>query len=197
MKKLSLLFASCFILTVTVHGEVPPPHVKLAMLDQFDTKHDIRDFRGDVVILLYGDRQATEANKAMGEKLHVHYHPTAKGAKPTEARKATVIPVSGVAEGTKSPEVHLIPVACTGPVPEVVMGFVKREVKKASPDVPLWFDTTNLMKDVFGMREGEMNLIVVDAEGKMRFRVLGKPDDKTYARLLEVVDYLRKEAVTK
>ncbi|WP_020471086.1 thioredoxin domain-containing protein [Zavarzinella formosa] len=186
-----LLLAGICVLAGTAFGEAPPPPVKLAMLDQFDQKHDLRDFRGDVVILLYGDRKATDANKELGEKLHIHYHPTAKTMKPADAHKAPVLPLEGSA---KSPNVHVIPVACTGPVPELVMSFVKREVKKASPDMPLWFDTANTMKDVYGLREGEPNLIVVDAEGRMRFRVLGEADAKTKARLIEVVDYLRTEA---
>lgn len=190
MKYRTLLMVLC-LLSGTAFGETPAPPVKLSMLDQFDQKHDMRDYRGDVVILMYGDRKATDSNKELGEKLHIHYHPTAKGMKPADARKA---PVSAIEGATRSPNVHVIPVACTGPIPEVVMGLVKREVKKASPDVPLWFDTNNTLKDAYGMRDGEPNLIVVDAEGRMRFRVLGEASAKTQARLIEVVDYLRTEA---
>ena len=190
MKYRHLILGLCLVVA-TASAETPPPPVKLAMLDQFDQKHDIRDFRGDIVILMYGDRKATDANKELGEKLHVHYHPTAKGLKPAEARKAPVTVIEGA---RRSPEVHVIPVACTGPVPDLIMGLEKREVKKASPDVPLWFDTTNILKDAYGMRDGEPNLIVVDAEGRMRFRVLGEAGAKTQARLIEVVDYLRTEA---
>lgn len=190
IRYLSMIF--CMI-TSAAFAQTPAqaPTVKLAMIDQFDQKHDIKDYRGDVVILLYGDRKATDANKELGQKLHVHYHPTAKGMKPADARKAPVSPIEGA---KRSPDVHVIPVACTGPIPEVIFGLVKREVKKASPDFPLWFDTNGLLKDAYGMRDGEPNLIVIDAEGKVRFKVLGEATAKTQARLIEVVDYLRAEA---
>ena len=121
--------------------------------------------------------------------------PTAKGLTPAEARKAPVAAVDGLPAGKRSPNVQLIPVACTGKVPGVVTALVRREIKKASPDVPVWLDGDDRMKETFGQRESEPNLVVIDAAGRMRFRALGEMDAKTYARLIEVIDFLRKEAV--
>jgi hypothetical protein len=171
-----------------------PPAASLALTDQFEKPRDLKDFRGDVVILLYGDRKATDANQALGAKLHVAYHPTAKVLPPADAHKAPPSALAGSPAGTKTPDVHVIPVACTGKVPDLVLTFLRRELKKASPDVPVWIDAGTVMKDTFGQREGEPNLVVVDAAGRLRYRVLGTPDEKTSARLIEIVDYLRKEA---
>ncbi|HVK10069.1 MAG TPA: hypothetical protein VM597_14975 [Gemmataceae bacterium] len=171
-----------------------PPAASLTLTDQFEKTRDLKEFRGDVVVVLYGDRKATDANRALGEKLHVAYHPTAKGLPPARAHKAPPSAVPGLPAGARSPDVHVVPVACTGKAPEFVLGFLRRELKKASPDVPVWIDAGTVMKDTFGQREGEPNLVVIDAAGRLRYRVLGEPDAKTTARLIEIVDYLRKEA---
>lgn len=194
MKHVMLIM--CLAASVTL-GATPPPEVKLTLEDQFDKKHSVADYRGDVLVLMYGDRKASEPNKALGEKLHVHYHPTAKGLKVAAARQAPVKPLPGLDATKRSPDVQFVAIACTGSIPDLVLGIVKREVKKASPDVPLLFDTKDIMKTNYGIRDGEPNLIVVDAEGKLRFRVLGEMDEKTYGRLIEVIDYLRTEAVSK
>ncbi len=183
----SCLFAACGFAET-------PPAANLSLTDQFDAVRDLKDFRGDVTILVYGDRKATDANKALGERLFVAWHPSAKGKSPADARKAPVAPLAGAA---RSPDVHVVPVACTGKVPEVIMTFVKRELKKASPDVPVWLDTESKMKDTFGLRDGEPNIVVIDPAGRLRYRVLGEPDAKTEARLTEIVDFLRKEAAGK
>jgi hypothetical protein len=44
------------------------------------------------------------------------------------------------------------------------------------------------------MKEGEPNLIVLDAKGRVRMKVAGEMDDATYAKLLRAIDYLRQEA---
>jgi hypothetical protein len=185
------LFALLLVLPVFA---AEPVAVSVALDDQFEKKQDLKTLRGDVVVFLYGDRHATDANRKLGEQLHVRYHPAAKGQTPAEARKAPVVPVAGVAVGQASPDVKIIPVACTGKVPELVMTFLRRELKRASPDVAVWIDPTDTMKSTFGLRDGEPNLVIVDAQGRLRFKAQGELDAKTADRVVEVIDYLRKEA---
>lgn len=170
-----------------------PPQASLILDDQFERPQDIVQYRGNVLILLYGDRDGTAANKLLGERLHVHYHPTAKGLTPGEASKAPAIPVQGLLEGKRSPDVRVVPVACIGKVPDLVKTIIRGRIKKEAPDTIVLLDFEAKMKDQFGMKEGEPNLVVIDAAGRVRMKAAGELNEATYSRLVQVVDYLRKE----
>jgi hypothetical protein len=172
-----------------------PPKATLVLEDQFERKQDIGQFQGQVLIILYGDRDGMPANKGLGEKLHLYYHPTAKGQLPADANKAPVTPLPGLPEGAISPNVRVLPVACIGKVPDLFKNMIRNRVKKEAPDTLVLLDFEDKMKDQFGMKEGEPNLVVVDAKGRVRMKVAGELDEATYAKLLQGVDYLRKEAV--
>jgi hypothetical protein len=172
---------------------VEPPKATLVLEDQFERKQDIAQFRGDVLVLLYGDRSGSSANRALGETLHVRYHPSAKGKSPAEAAKAPATPVPDLKEGMRSPDVRVVPVACIDKAPDVMKPFIRGRFKKDAPDTVVLLDFDNKMKEQFGMREGEPNLVVIDALGRVRMKVGGELDQITYTRLLQAVDYLRRE----
>jgi hypothetical protein len=172
-----------------------PPKAMLVLDDQFERKQDIAQFEGQVLIMLYGDREGMPANKGLGEKLHVYYHPTAKGQLPADANKAPVTPLPGLPEGAVSPNVRVLPVACIGKVPDLFKNIIRSRVKKEAPDTLVLLDFEDKMKEQFGMKEGEPNLLVVDAKGRVRMKIAGELDEATYDKLLRGVDYLRKEAV--
>lgn len=172
-----------------------PPQVTLALEDQFERKHDIGQFRGNVLVLVFGDREAATANRALGEKLHVYYHPMAKGKPPGEAARAPVIPVPNLREGERSPDVRVVPVACVGKVPGPVKHFIRGAFKKDAPETAVLLDFENKMKDQFGLRAGEPNLVVIDGAGRLRLKMAGELDQDAYGRLLQAIDYLRKEGV--
>src|SRR5215212_2799319 len=65
-----------------------PQPVALALEDQFNRKTDLASYRGAVVVLVYGDRKGTDACRALGEKLHVQWHPAAQGQPPAVAGRA-------------------------------------------------------------------------------------------------------------
>ena len=97
-----------------------PKPVELVLEDQFERKTDLADLRGNVVILVYGDRKGTDACRTLGEQLHVCWHPTAKGQPPAKAQAAPVVPLDGLKPGQVSPNVIVVPVACCGKVPAAV-----------------------------------------------------------------------------
>lgn len=171
--------------------------VALTLEDQFGTKRDLTPFRGQVVVLVYGDRKATDACKALGESLHVAFHPTAKGLPPEKARLAPVVALPNVPAGIASPEVAVIPVACTGKIPGVVKSVLQGQIKRASPDVPVWMDCGDAMVTTFGMTTGEPNLAVIDAAGRARHLVPGTPDQKAINKTAQIIQDLRVEAVRK
>jgi hypothetical protein len=187
----------CFLAVGSVLAQTAPkepPRPELTLPDQHERQHDLAKMRGDVVVLLYGDREGARQNQEIGERLHVEFHPTAKGLTGVKASQAPVAPLADLPQGKRSPDVKVIPVACVGKVPNVVRNVIRNQVKKATETL-VWLDFEDRMKDTFGLTAGEPNLVVIDAEGKLRFRATGKLDEKSYARLTEVIGVLRKEAV--
>jgi len=172
-----------------------PPKVILTLEDQFEKPRTVDQYKGDVLILLYGDRAGAEANKGLGEKLHVHYHPTAQGKPPAEAAKAPATPVPNLPQGTRSPDVFVVPVACVGKVPDVVKNMIRGRIKKDVPDTPVLLDFESKMKDQFGIKEGESNLLLIDTQGRVRMKVNGQLDAASQERVIQTVDFLRKEGV--
>ncbi len=172
-----------------------PPQVTLALEDQFERKYDVGQYRGNVLVLVFGDREAAAANRALGESLHVRYHPSAKGKTPGEAARAPVIPVPDLKEGERSPDVRVVPVACIGMAPGPVRYFIRGAFKKDAPETAVLLDFENKMKDQFGLRAGEPNLVVIDGAGRLRLKMAGELNQDAYGRLLHAIDYLRKEGV--
>ena len=168
--------------------------VELVLEDQFERRQDLAAFRGEVVVLVYGDRKGTDACREFGEKLHVLFHPTAAGQTPAAARKAPVAALQGVAAGKRSPDVVVVPVAAAGNVPGVIKDLIRTQVAKASPEVPVWLDFTGVMEKEFGLRGGQPNVAVFDAAGRLRLKVNGSPDQPTLDKLVQTIQNLRAEA---
>jgi hypothetical protein len=172
-----------------------PSPAKLTLEDQFERMHDLADYAGDVVVLLYGDRQGMPANKDLGEKLYLHYHPEAKGQPPAQAAKVSVTPLPDLPRGKRSPDVKVIPVTCFSKAGNVLKNVIRSQVKKNAPETPVWLDFEEKTKEQFGLTPGMPNLALIDAQGRVRYRSAGELDAKSFARVVEAIDILRKEAV--
>ena len=172
-----------------------PKAVELMLEDQFDRKTDLADLRGNVVVLVFGDRKSNDTCRALGEQLHVCWHPTAKGQPPAKAQAAPVAPLEGLKPGQASPNVIVVPIACCGKVPAALRGAVVKGVAKGSPDVVVWLDFADKMKDAFGLTAGETNVAVIDATGKLRLKVNGTLDQPAMDKLVNTTQALRYEAV--
>lgn len=171
----------------------PGSTVPLVMEDQFGRRHDVAAHRGDVVVLIYGDRRSADANRALGEALHVYFHPTARGLPPAQAQKAPVRPLPNQAAGVRSPDVLTVPVACLGKVPAVVRALIAWQIRSASPDVPVWLDSEDRMSQTFFLEEGVPNLIVLDRTGCPRRRMINNPSPEQFAELTAFIEELRRE----
>ncbi len=172
-----------------------PQPIAIAMENQFEKKVELADHRGAVVILVYGDRKGTDACRKLGEQLHVTWHPDAAGQMPAKAQAAPVIALAGLRVGQASPEVRVIPVACCGKVPGPIRGAIRSQIAKGSPDVPVWLDFNDAMKANFTLTAGEPNVVVFDAESRLRMKINGTPDAAALERLMKSVQGLRAEAV--
>jgi hypothetical protein len=191
----SLFVALGLALTAAAHGQAPPPAAPaLAFEDQFERPVSVAAHRGDVVVLLYGDRKSAEANRELGERLHVAFHPSARGLPPARARQAPVLPLPEQPPGTRAPDVLAVPVACVGKVPGVVRAVIRGQVRGASPDVPVWLDFQDTMRQQFGLAARVPNLVVLDAAGRVRYRAAGPLTAEQFNRLVAFLDALRREA---
>jgi hypothetical protein len=189
-----LLAALALGLTMSAHGQPTTP--ALTFEDQFERPVNVAAYRGEVVVLLYGDRKSAEANRALGERLHVAFHPAAQGQPPARARRAPVLPLPDQPTGTRAPDVLAVPVACIGKVPGVVRAVIRGQIRSASPDVPVWLDFQDAMRQQFGLAAGVPNLVVMDAAGRVRYRAAGPLTPEQFDRLAAFLQSLRREAVT-
>jgi cytochrome oxidase Cu insertion factor (SCO1/SenC/PrrC family) len=169
--------------------------VELVLEDQFDRRADLAALRGQVVIVVYGDQKATDVCRKVGESLHVCWHPEAKGQPPLKALTAPVLPLDNLKPGQASPNVVVVPAASCGKVPGPIRGLIRAQVAKASPEMVVWLDFEDKLKTQFGECAGEANLVVFDADGRLRGRLNGTPDQAKMDRLVKVVQGLRYEAV--
>jgi hypothetical protein len=180
---------------VAQQSTTTPKPAELVLEDQFERKADLADLRGQVVILVYGDRRATDLCRTVGESLHVCWHPDAKGQPASKAQAAPVVLLDNLKPGQVSPNVVVVPVACCGKVPGAIKGTIRSQIAKAIPDSVVWLDFGDTLKGMFGQTAGEPNLAVFDAEGRLRMKINGTPDQAAMDRLTKAVQGLRYEAV--
>ncbi len=195
-KFLMLLAMLCMVKLAVAQKPVAkePKTVDITMEDQFETKNSVADHKGKVLILVYGDRKGIDASRELGSTLHVLFHPTAEGKSAKDARKAPVVALEGIPNDKASPEVNVIPVAACAGVPGPIKGLIRKALAKDAADTPVWIDFDGVMAEKFTMREGEPNLVLIDAEGRLRLKVNGKPDKETMQKVLQTAQNLRAEA---
>jgi hypothetical protein len=189
MKRLLLVVA---VLAVAA-GPAPPP-AELRFEDQFENKPQLADLRGKVAVLVYADRRGVDAGREFGERLHLAFHPTAKGLPPGKGRQEPTAPPDGQRPGTTAPGVAVVPVACVGKVPELVRKLLRAQVKAAAPEVPVWLDFEGEVVRRFGITGGQVNVAVFDAAGVYRYGFTGTPDAAKQQELLRAIQALRLEA---
>jgi hypothetical protein len=193
-----LLMIAIFFSGVLAFAQKPaakePKTVEITMEDQFETKNSVADHKGKVLILVYGDRKGIDASRELGSTLHVLFHPTAEGKTAKEAKKAPVAPLDGIAKDKPSPDVSVIPIAACAGVPGPIKGMIRKALAKDAADTSVWLDFDGVMAEKFTMREGEPNLVLIDAEGRLRLKVNGKPDKETMKKVLQTAQNLRAEA---
>jgi hypothetical protein len=179
-----------------VMARQPAPMPPVVMEDQFERGHNLAalSLRGDVAVLIFGDRESATADKLLGEQLHVTFHPTAKGQPPAQARQAPVRPLPGLPEGARSPDVHFVAIACIGDVPNVVRSVIRTQIRNSSPDVPVWLDFQDQMKGQLGVTPGVPNVAVVDAAGHLRYSASGHLTTAQLNQLFAAIEGLRHEA---
>lgn len=197
--KFLLLIPGLLALAMPARAEVlvykPVAVPNLEMEDQFGKAQKLQNFRGDVVVLLFGDKESAESNRTLGQVIHESFHPQAKGKSPAQARLAPVIPVRNLPLNARSPEVHIIAVASIGKVPTLVKTIIRNQIMKASPDVPVWLDFEGAMRALFQFKPGVSNLVVIDPSGNLRYSASGKLQQVELTDLVNAIEATRVEAL--
>lgn len=188
-----LLISTSLFAEVLIYRPVAVP--KFEMEDQFQKINKIENFRSDVVVLLFGDKESAEANKVLGQTIYESFHPQAKGKTPAQARFAPVLELADQPPGTKAPDVHTIAVACIGKVPNIVKVFIRNQFVKGSPDVPVWLDFNETMRTTFKFKSAVPNLVVIDTFGNLRFSASGNLNQAEFTDLVNAIESIRLEAV--
>lgn len=189
MARTLLAIVVAALLTAAVAAQAPGP--RIAMDDQFGRPHDVADHKGDVLVLVCTDKTGADAGRALGERLQIHFHPSAKGQPPEIAQKAPVKLLPDWPAGTKTPDATIVAVACIGEVPGMIKGFVKNKFKSGSPVVPIWLDMTDVMRKTYSIAPGVANVIVYDKTGATAFVMSGSFDEARFGTLTTQIDSLR------
>ena len=176
-------------------GAAPPAGrtVAVTMEDQFRTKHDTAALRGDVIVLLFADRNGAEAAHEVGKRLHVHFHPGAAKVDGPDWLRQPVIGIPGWPEGTRVPNVHSVAIACLPEIPRAVHPVVRSQIRKESPHVPVWIDFTGIMPRTFGMAPEVPNILLIDTFGRPQGVLSGEIDEAKYQQLVAAIERLRRE----
>lgn len=194
----SLLLLAGLIPLSTVQAQeaprAPTRAPQLILKDQFGQAADLAMTKGDVVILVYGDRNSVDANRTLGTYLHCYFHPGAKGRTVAEGRKIPVKPIPNWPAGVKMPDVRVVPVACAGKVPELIAKIIRGQIRKKSPDVPVYLDFENKMKRFFGVAAKISNVVVISPTGHIHYRASAKYNREQVSYLVKLVEQLRHEA---
>jgi len=174
----------------------PAPLPPLNLEDQYERPRHLSGYLGHVVVVVFGDRQSADANKRLGEQLHVHFHPDAPNLPPEKTLYAPVLPLEGVPPGTPTPDVVALPIACVGNVPGLVRSLIRLQIRKASPYLPVWLDFEDRMKTLFGLAPGVPNVVIVDAVGRLRYTFSGPVSNEIVGQMIQAITALRREAVS-
>ena len=192
----ALLAALLAMPAMPARAETPERVVNIVMEDQFRNRRETGILRGDVVVLVYSERRGAEAALALGRRLHLHFHPTAEQAPATEWSRQPVTPLAGWPAGVRTPDVHVIPVACLPEVPKALQAVARSRMRTDSPHVPVWLDFDDEMNRHFGTVAGEPNVAILDTLGRVHGVQNGHFDDLEFRELAVTVDRLRFAALS-
>jgi len=176
-------------------AELPSRPVAVRFEDQFRNRRDTTALVGDVVVLIFAERNGAEASHDLGRRLHVHFHPTAANVEGPEWGRQPVIALPGWPADRTPPDVHAVAVACLPEIPRAIHPVVRAQVRKESPFVPVWLDFEGVMPRQFGMDVGVPNVLLVDTRGRGQGVVRGQVDELRYKELVTAIDRLRLAAL--
>jgi hypothetical protein len=165
------------------------------MEDQYERPRQLAGYHGHIVVMIYGDRASADANKRLGQTVHVHFHPSARNLPPEKALQAPVLPLEGAEPQTPVPDVVALPIACVGKVPGLVRGLVRDQIRKGSPYMPVWLDFEDQMKTRFGLAAGVPNVAIVDSKGRLRYAGNGVMTNEQIGKMIQAITALRQETI--
>jgi hypothetical protein len=89
----------------------------------------------------------------------------------------------------------VVPVASVGQVAAVVRSAVRAAFRTTSPDVPVWLDFQDQLKEQCGFTPGVSNVAVLDTFGRLRCLATSPLTADQFAQVATAIEALRREAV--
>ncbi len=175
----------------TLEGVHAEGVMNVVMEDQFQTPCETTEYLGDVVILVYAERHGAEESLLLGQKLHLHFHPTADEVSSDAWSKQPVRGIVNWPAGVALPDVRVIPVASLTEVPRALKPVARARMRKDSPVVPIWLDFDGTLKRMFGIIPGEPNIVVLNTAGQVHSVLSGKLNEQEFQQFVTRVDHIR------
>lgn len=195
MLALVVLVLSCQVCLAQTPVPERPAAQEVRMTDQFEQPMALSQLNGQVVVIVYCDRDGSDASRELGTALFVAFHPTAAGKTGQPAREAAVRPLPGLAAGQSSTPVKVIPAAAIGEVPALVQKLIRAQFRQGEPTESVWLDFQGLFADRYGLQAGVPNLLIFDTHGRLAYTGWGMPSDAQFQQIANVVENLRFEAI--
>ncbi len=148
--------------TTAIGSKVPD----LALKDQYDHEAKLSDYKGQLILLVCGDRTGNQYMNNWTKEVRKQF--------PGPNRIVTILPIANL----KS-------------VPGLLQGWVKGKFLKQTPDGkpngPVLLDWKGDVARVFGFHDSVANVYLVDAAGVFRFSAFGKGASEEVQPLLRVI----------
>lgn len=167
------LFALALLLAPSSAADVAPvgrlaPDFDLS--DQYDQPLKLSKLLGEVVLLIYSDREGSEFNFHWTEALKQQY--------PADSQS----------------ELKLVRLANLRSLPALFRGIAKGRFRAPNDDgtskLPVLLDWEGMVARLYGFRQGLPNLYLIDRGGILRYITSGKGEPAELRELFQVTDRL-------
>lgn len=134
---------------------------------------------GRIVLFFYESESAMSVNQGLKDRLEREFGRTGNAGAPSGADYPFVLPVADCSRATWP----LIP-------------FWERALRDYTKKIgyTLWGDWTGRLREECGLAENEANFLVLDRDGRVRYRARGSVGDREIDDVVSLVDRLLKDA---
>jgi hypothetical protein len=148
-------------------GKIGSPAPDLVLKDQFDKEFRVSASRGQVLVLVCGDREGSNYTGAWTEAVTKKF------------------------ERSGSLPLRIVPIANLSGVPSFLQSFVKKRFvgpdPATQPRLPILLDWEGDLERLYGFAEGLANVYLIDRAGTLQFSGSGKGTEPETRALVDAV----------
>jgi hypothetical protein len=178
MVRAGAVLTALLLLTAVAMANVPATLPPLVFEDQDGRTVRLDALRGQVVVIVYGNRDAMDASTAWGRRLEADLRAQedhAPGDPPPERRT-----------------VRLLALAQMGGIPEPLRPMLRSLLRAATPaDFSLWLDWDDRMGRLFGAHHERPSVVVADGHGDVRLVIVGTAEGARWDAVADMMRRLR------